>query len=772
MSLPVKRLKKKYILIIFIVALLWVVYLLGAREVISSYLVTMVSTQERIPSFILNFHSLLLFYTIVTVSLLLILSMWDYLENFVKVEYVVLFISVGILNLAEEDVYMYQSKRLWLFCIFFIGLYFLLRSRFFQKSIGTTISKFISSRLCIFTLSITVLLGWFLYSFPLKEWTWYISVDDYPAVFALSKHGADIIKQGGYFGWDSSFVGGYFTASEMGMNLVHFLLPLSLFGWEIGFHLLILISFLSFPLLCLEYVKTCCKVNDNRALLTLPIASFFVLHYFDYRIGLLGFGMIAAFIGIDLLILSLILLERLKEKKRYAFFLLTLTLSLLFYTHLGFFMYAVMFILIDFLITPRRENLGYICCLGCLLLMVVSPFLIYKLKYSDYLILDNRNYSPPGFSFDNYFINVIRSLYRLIDYNSWTKVEAYYPLLFSPILVYLFFQKNWKRETIFSLFIVIFYALVPSSLSSLYLLFSRIRFLTPFFLSILTVGFLITNYEKKNFLILLFGLLISMMCLNNYFVNKPYVFKHAQPGDFYNKPLVGMIKNLDGRYIAVENNQHWKRWGNKVVPYFHWLSLLQLETNKLYFSNMYDGYHHTPYRGNSFEGGFFKGKRIDKWAIEDINKILLQWGVKYVVVWNEKTKEYFSGYPEFFKDVWQDTDWVIFQFQNADIRSAIVDSGGKATVIDKDYFEKHVILSGVKKGAKVTVRSNYFPAWKAYYNNKELALINSEGQVGFIAPDSGNYGIIFKYPRYTLLNILAIIALSCSCLLSCKRVVP
>jgi len=680
------------------------------------------------------------------------------------IEYLVLFGSVVIFSVSPKGFYFYRSEQLWLFCAGVSALYFIFKIKAAQEYTETILRNILSSKLYIFIFSIGFLLAYFIQCFPLKEWGSYIAVDDYSGVLVYTKQGLNILKQGGYFGWDSSFLGGRFTAaSATGANLIHFLLPLSFVGLEKGFHLMLLIFFLGFPLLCYYYVKACCKIDNDSALVALLIASFFVLTYFK---DLLAYGMVAAFIGIDLLILSLILCQRLREGKRYSFFYLTLTLSLSFYTHPGISLYAIILTVIILMAPPDRKQLKHIFYLGCFLFVISLPFLIYKFKYSTYLILDNYNYIPAKFSLKDYPLGIMNNF--LEDFKMSTFRVELYPLYFLPILMYMFLKKAWKKEVIFALFIPIFLAFIPGNLS---LVLTRIKFLTPFLLSVSLTGFLVTNYKKKHFVILLLGLFLSFMFFCPGVVSIPQAFKHIKPG-LYNKPLVEVIKTLGGRYVAVENNQHWKHAGDKVVPDFHWLPVLQLETNRLLFSNPHEGYDHTPYRANSFDGGFFRGKVIDEWAIEDINKVLLKWGVKYLVMWNEKTKGYFNNYPQFYETVWKDTDWVIFKFRDSDIRSAVVDGNGKAEVIDNDYFEKRIILSDVAVGSKTVVRSNYFPAWKAYYNNKEIPLLNFEGQIGFIAPASGDYIIKMNYPRYAFFNVLAFCALMTCGFLSYRRILP
>jgi uncharacterized membrane protein YfhO len=80
-------------------------------------------------------------------------------------------------------------------------------------------------------------------------------------------------------------------------------------------------------------------------------------------------------------------------------------------------------------------------------------------------------------------------------------------------------------------------------------------------------------------------------------------------------------------------------------------------------------------------------------------------------------------------------------------------------VTDLDGYAKKVVLSGVEEGSRVTIRSNYFPAWKASYKGKDIPISSANGQLAFTAPASGNLTVDLKFPKYTALTIIAILAL-------------
>ena len=60
-------------------------------------------------------------------------------------------------------------------------------------------------------------------------------------------------------------------------------------------------------------------------------------------------------------------------------------------------------------------------------------------------------------------------------------------------------------------------------------------------------------------------------------------------------------------------------------------------------------------------------------------------------------------------------------------------------------------------GEPVVVRTNYYPAWRAFVADREVALYPSDGQLTFHAPQSGSYTVRLAYPRYRWLTIPALV---------------
>ena len=689
----------------------------------------------------------------------------------VPVEYLVSLTLLGTIVYARYGNAWYREKRVWWFTAGMALFYLSSKIRLLRK-VPALLQEIISSKVCIFILSGGFLLSWFITCFPLGKWGSYILAGDYPAVFGASRQGWEIIRQGGYLGWSPWFLGGYFTVADIGLNLIHFLLPFSLFGWETGFHLMVLFFFLCFPFLCFYYMKICCRVGDREALVALPIACVFVLVYFN---DLLRWGLVAALIGIDLTILALIFLQKVREEKAFSFPLLLIVLSSLLYTHPGIFSFCIALLLIDSICRPARHGVRHAFLLTALLFPACLLLLSYKIRYAKYLNINPYHYAPlPYPSFGAYMETIkINAYYLFIDIARWRKrlfvtprTFYMYPVFFLPILLYLSFWRKWRRQLLFIVFLLLVLVFTTPQVEHW---LSRVNYLIPFFLSTVVAGFLVINYHKATFIFLLAALLSGLAL---FLPIQHYVVKHGPPGNFYNKPLVDEIKTLDGAYVAVENNQYFPNVTKCAPGNFYWLPLLRLETGKRFFSNMRGGYHFSSYRGNSIESGFLRGKPIDAWRIEDINAIVSQWGIRYLALGSEKSKRYFSRYPQYYAKVWEDSDWIIFAYLNADTRDVVVEHNGSGVVAHEDYFSKVIQLRGVKEGSRVVVRSNYFPAWKAYYNNTDVPLINCNGQTGFRAPVTGDYTVTMQFPRYTAFYVMAATAFLLSVFLSYKRIVP
>ncbi|MGC8839591.1 MAG: hypothetical protein ACP5UM_14415, partial [Anaerolineae bacterium] len=156
--------------------------------------------------------------------------------------------------------------------------------------------------------------------FPLGAWDQLIFWDDYPTLYYASLRGLSTLAQGGVFGWDTRLLGGYYAVSDVNHNLAFFLLPFLPFGPRVGYHLLIAVSVLAFPVLLALWVQEALR-DAGATALGLWLGGFFALTVLD---NLLHWGMLNSFLGLDLLVASLLLLGRVRARRPWAVYPLAL----------------------------------------------------------------------------------------------------------------------------------------------------------------------------------------------------------------------------------------------------------------------------------------------------------------------------------------------------------------------------------------------------------------------------------------------------------------
>jgi len=101
--------------------------------------------------------------------------------------------------------------------------------------------------------------------------------------------------------------------------------------------------------------------------------------------------------------------------------------------------------------------------------------------------------------------------------------------------------------------------------------------------------------------------------------------------------------------------------------------------------------------------------------------------------------------------------------------SVSVSGSGQGSLRHLNMLGGEVVLDGVAAADTIVVRAHYYPAWRAYDGEREIALYSVDGQLAFQAPRTGAYSIHLVYPRYRLLSLAALSALVLgSCLLTLR----
>jgi hypothetical protein len=228
---------------------------------------------------------------------------------------------------------------------------------------------------------------------------------------------------------------------------------------------------------------------------------------------------------------------------------------------------------------------------------------------------------------------------------------------------------------------------------------------------------------------------------------------HERDVRAFNGPLVDQMRRAPGQMVLVENNPHWNmiatpgQRSERSKFSSHYEGLLPEATGKRFFGQPQDGYHRSTFRDRVLAGGAFRGMAIADTPADDFSDELRRWGVTRLFVWSEPSARYLDASPRF-SLIWHDTPWREYELVDADARQVEV-TRGSGRLVSYDGLSAVVALDGVTTGSLVTVRTNYFPAWRASAGPRRIELFSDEGQLAFVAPADGTYEVRLAYPART-----------------------
>lgn len=652
-----------------------------------------------------------------------------------------------------------------------------------------TLIMFIISRIGLsnskISLSIVILLsaGLFLYKYGgVKYFNSFVFRDDFPFIYWVTEQGINMLWQGGVFGWNSTFFGGYYNLVDTTANLAFFVFPFSsIFGLKTGLNIFYFLIFISFPPIFYIYSRT--LTNNIRMNVACLYMSFFVLCTFF--LNTLIWGNIEVFLGIELLVINLTLCELFLKRKKMSGFLLVASLTFTLFAHAAFFLYSLLIIFIRIALERNMKNLIRYTYVLIFISLSTLPFTYPLVKYSHYFFVDANTYVPFSerfalFNVLEVFKNGISQSFKQHFFN-WADIpilvlcKSYVTIfsVISPLFLYLcLFQKsNFKKSVssliISSLIIVAFKGLQTN-------IINRIDFVFPV-LIILGLGYFFALYYNKIVPILV----LSFVVVYCFLFPPQYIFTKIDTISSmheYNAALIGEIKKLTGNLIIFEQRGSWNHLegypknevSEKPIYDIHFEALIARETKKTFFSGFGEGPSIHVDKYNTVISGTYKGKKVSSYNIEFFNELFRKWGIEYLVLWTNESKKYFSKYENLYEKIWSRDEWDIYRYKSAKPESVTVRQG-YGLVDHQDFYKKILYLNNMKKGEKVLLKSNYFPAWRMYFYDKEIHLEEKDRQVSFCAPEDGTYAVRMVFSKNVLSSILGILSLFLSFVLSFRK---
>ena len=605
--------------------------------------------------------------------------------------------------------------------------------------------------------------------FPPADWGQLIFFDDYPTIYYASLRGLRTLAQGGVFGWDTRLLGGYYAVSDVNHNLALFLLPFALFGPRLGYHLLIGCSALAFPLLLALWVRQTFRQLGAVAL-GIWIAGFFYLTVMD---NLLHWGMLNSFLGLDLLIMALGLVGRVRDRRPWAIFPLALCLGLAVYAHVGFFLYALAFLGLAFLgsgpngLSWPGRILARDLALAVLGGVVLSlPMTVHYLAFPGYFIESNESWAPQTVNWGRSLQQSWHNLLAYANLNPWLALPVKYQALFLLTLPgSVWVAARGEKAARWS---AVCAALVAGAsvleIPGLTLALARLKFTLPIFLIVIFVAWAWDGRQgaPRPAALLLLGALLWVA----WPPRATWPVAHLPSLQDFHPALMEQVAALPaGEWVVWEAQSSYDVIDDPAEqsPHgpvgAHLEAFLPLETDKRYMTLIQEGYHHSIYRGNVLNAGAFRGQAIRHVPLEVMRGFLDRWGVGHLVAWSEPSRRYFDAHPDWFDPVWSDEQWTLYAYTGADPRAVLV-SPGTGHLEGEGPFGFRVVLEGVQAGQVVVVRQNTFPAWRARWEGGEVPLFADDGRLAFVAPADGDYTVIFQYPRFEAASVLALGALA------------
>jgi len=626
-------------------------------------------------------------------------------------------------------------------------------------------SRFLSPKSTILLFSF-FLVYLFLVRFPLGDWNKIILEDDYTPGYIASIKGFESLREGGIFGWDGKIMGGYPHPAEAPMNKSMFLAPFLLFlPAPVSYHLMIFVAFMLFPFLALFYART--LFNDRiTESITFTFAAILLLSFFR---NFLTFGMVDALLGLDFLVFNLILFEKIKNGSRISSFLLTLSIPLTMYAHIGFFFISLFFIAIELITNWSRPLFFRTFAILTFAFFMTLHEVFYMLVYRSYFPTGPEFYDPKALTLSIQLSDNIRFLKQLFNplqiftlrYNLENLIVA-----FIPLLIYVY-SKGSPRAKRIALYLLLIPIIRGFQLPTTMVITFRIVFVVALLLPVLMADLIRQELRNNRIHNLLF---IPFLFLPTLGTHTWFAMRHIESVDKEFPALSQAFRSFDGHQILLETVSHLntmagfgdERSERPTQGLTHWDNLLSYSIpEKRFLANTTETYHFYKYRDLYINAGAWKGRPIETWSTSEFNAFLKKWGVHYITVWSERSIAYFSRFQEYYEPVTQIGRWHIFRFRNEDLRSIEI-ANGEGTYQDIGRFAKTIVLTHAVQGDTATLRESYFPNWTVLHQGQKIPLINRGNQLAFVVPKSGTVEISMRFPKYHPFSIVAFI----SCLLS------
>ncbi len=589
---------------------------------------------------------------------------------------------------------------------------------------------------------------------PPSQWSQIPFKDDWTELFQAAVSGVHLLRRGVVVGWNWWLMGGYPTSTDIAQSFaVLALVPMTLFGDTVGYHVLHVFLFLSVPAFVWWDLH---HDRPEAAMLAAGLASVFTAGY----LGILGSsGDTNSLVGVFCTGVALAGSRAARLGRRWGGPVLMLGLTLALYSHTAFFVYAAIYLLLEAVyFRDLRAAIRLVLAAG---IAGVAALPVYweSLRFPAYVSFNNVTYDPKApvdwpAAARSFFYNVE----MLVLPHRWFN---HYPSLlyvWLPVVGITALGRGRSRTGFYAWACIATLVLLRLNTPQAGALFDRIQHMYPLLLGPALAGFLLDRAGSRT-------LALALVAVLGVFVQIPLdPVRHVPELRAFDPPLIDRIAAADGNMILVEVSPHRdmdadpQRRSPRTPFDVHFEGLLPSVAGQRFYSQMIDGYVWNVWRGQIVGAGTFRGKAIAETPAEEFAAEMKRWGVKHLFVWTDASREYLRRSGSF-TEQWRGGLWSEFVLPDVDTRSAVT-AAGSARLARLDFLGGDVELQDVTAGSPVVLRTNYYPAWRAYLGERSVPLFDQDGQLAFRAPESGSYVVRLEYPRYQWISLLAIAVFS------------
>ncbi|HVL68670.1 MAG TPA: hypothetical protein VM364_15515 [Vicinamibacterales bacterium] len=597
------------------------------------------------------------------------------------------------------------------------------------------------------------LAGGFLLILPPSTWSLIPFDDDWAPRYQATVEGLRLLRQGAVVGWQWAMLGGHQTSADLSQSLVALgALPMLLFGDRVGYHLLHALVVAGIPVLVYRDAA-----SDGRRELALVAALFATI----FTVGMYGTimpsGDTNSIAGVFAVLVALAGSRLARQGHTAGAVLLVAGVTLTAYTHLGFLLYAALYLLLEAVFYRDWRMALRAAVAGAAGGLASLPLYVELIAYPEYFITNNLLYAPAAD-----WGRIGRSLFYnteiLLHPHRWFNDYLSLANVTLPLLAWIALRPGGSRARFHAWMALLTLGLLRLNVVDAGYLMARQMHMMVAVLPAPLAAFVIDYTGSRR----LAWILVAIVGLYPYatFHRVPHV---EHPREF-DPLLVERLATRDGNLVLLENSphrdldQHPERRTERTPFGVHFESLVAEATGKRLYGQTWDGWHWTPFRGQVVAAGSFRGQAIGLTPIDAFVAEMRKWGVRHLLVWSTPTRAYLDAAPARFRRQWTSGPWVEYELVDADPRSVVTESGA-GRLENLHLLGGEVHLADVRAGDRVVVRTNYFPAWRAHAAGREIPLTAASGQLAFDAPADGTCVVSLEYPRRRPLILLALAGL-------------